>query len=79
MLRRKRFGGYTVSGVPVKEEKNRAGQIGLAILMGAIFCVPWIARAFHWHMSAAALTAAVAIDVLLLLAVAVWALRTWDY
>ena len=79
MFRRKKFGGYTVAGVPVKEEKNRGAQIAMGLLVGVIFCGPLLARFLHVHMSIATIAVAVVVDVLLLVAIAFWAIRAWDY
>jgi hypothetical protein len=77
--RKRKFGGYTVAGVERKEETNRGAQILMAFLVGVIFCGPFIARFLGWHTTAGTIGIAVALDVLLLVLVAVWALRRWDY
>ena len=79
MQRAKKFGGYTVAGVPRKEKQHRSAQTVMALLLGVFFCGPFALRFLGWHMSIAEIGVAVAIDVLLLLAFALWALRTWDY
>jgi len=81
--RRKKFGGITVEGVPVKEEKNWGAQIAVILLLGVIFCGPWVgggvAAIYGWHASVAAIAAIVAIDVLLLIAIALRTMRRWNY
>lgn len=77
--RKKKFGGYTVDGVPVKEEKNRGVQIVMALDVGVLFGGPLAARLLHWHPTVAEVGVAVAGAVLLLVATAVWAIRTWNY
>ena len=79
MQRAKKFGGYTVAGVPRKEKQHRGAQIGMALLLGVFFCGPLALRFLGWHMSVAEIGVAVAIDILLLVTIALWALRTWDY
>jgi protein-S-isoprenylcysteine O-methyltransferase Ste14 len=77
----KRPHGYVVEGVPRKEQKNLGAQIVMAVLVGLIFFGPLIARLFGWraHLSIGEIGAIVAIDVLLLIAVTVWAVRTWEW
>ena len=38
-----KFGGYTVDGVPQKEEKNWGLQILVLLAVALIFVVPWVA------------------------------------
>jgi hypothetical protein len=79
MQGKRKFGGYTVAGVRPREEKNWGAQLVMAFLLAVLFCGPLTAHFLGWRMSVATLGAAVAIDVLLILAIALWALRRWDY
>jgi len=79
MFRKKKFGGYTVAGVPQKEEKNRGTQIALAIVVGVLFGGPLVAYLFHFHPTLVEVGVAVAVDLLLLVAIALRALRRWEY
>jgi protein-S-isoprenylcysteine O-methyltransferase Ste14 len=87
-----KFGGYTVDGVPQKEEKNRGAQILMALALGLIFVVPWLVVLVFFrhghpapaggsydrstHVSVAAVAAIVALDVALLIVIAVRMART---
>ncbi len=48
----KKFGGYTVDGVPQKEEKNWGMQLLVILVLGVLFIVPWVVVAvlgLHGH------------------------------
>jgi hypothetical protein len=89
----KKFGGITVEGVPVKEEKHRGTQILFALALGVLFVGPWlVVLLFHRHLpagcnrhdcsthvSVAAVAAVVVLDVLLLIWIARRAVRTWQW
>jgi hypothetical protein len=78
-MSRKKFGGITVEGVALKEEKHWGTQIAVIFLLGLFFVGPWVAFALGWHVSLAAVWAIVVIDVLLLIAFALRTVRTWNY
>ena len=78
-MRKKKFGGITVAGVEVKAQKHRGAQAAMALVLGVLFCGPFVAWALHLKMSITEIGVAIAAALLALLAVAVWALRTWDY
>jgi len=95
MRRKKKFGGFTVAGVPVKEEKNWGAQIAVSILLGVLFVGPWLV-VLVWHLgvpgpascnhgdcsthaSVALVAAIVAFDVLLLILIALRAVRNWRW
>jgi hypothetical protein len=83
VFRKKKFGGFIVEGVPLKEEKNLGAQIAMALLVGVVFCLPWVGAAvavvYGWHLSVAAIGLIVAIDVVLLIGIALWTVRRWSY
>ena len=63
---RKKFGGYTVDGVP-QTEQDWGLQIAMAVLLGVVFFIPLAAYLLGIHMSVGVIGAVVAIDVLLLI------------
>ena len=75
----RKFGGFTVVGVKKKEEKNWGAQTVMSLVLGVLFCGPVVAWALGWKMSVGEIGVAVVTGVLLILAIALWALRTWDY
>jgi hypothetical protein len=74
-----KFGGIIVAGERRKEQKNRGAQTVMALVLGVLFCGPVVAWALGEKMSVAEIGVTVAAGVLLLLAIALWAIRTWDY
>ena len=44
--KKKKFGGITVSGVPVKEEKTYGAQILVILAWSLLFVVPWLLAFF---------------------------------
>jgi hypothetical protein len=68
-----------VDGVPQKEQKSWGAQIVPIVVLAFLFCSPLIARFVHIRMSVAEIGAAYAIGTLLLIGIAVRAVRTWDW